>query len=214
MNVRNLLRRAAALAIVLLVLLVGGPAQAGDRVHQPLKRAYAGRVTTLAGVSAIGFGLTAMGVGHGLGVYDYRGPWWDKAAYDEAFRARSKASQPLFWTGVGIGASGVPVLATGVVVEAYGLRKVRRVSVVPGWLGLSFLSVAPGFLPLSPAITIGLASTGLACSFVQLALNASAEAKLDDDTHHQLYDRPHRPVIAVIPTLREGGGGVAVVGLF
>ena len=68
------LRRALRLVAVVVVLATAPSAHAKD----PYKRAYAGRVTTLAGAGAIGLGLTTMGLGRGLGVYDFHGPWWEK----------------------------------------------------------------------------------------------------------------------------------------
>lgn len=206
----TLRRLARVLAILCLAAILASPAHAKD----PLKRARAGRWTSIAALGGVGAGLTLVGVGGGLTTYSYTGPWWNKGRYDELFLERRPIGEGLMWSSIAVGAPSVLALSAGVLVESYGLRKVRRVSVAPGWLGVSLLTAGAALMWVPPAGATIMA-TGLALLVVQFHVNLEASKRLDDEIHERLYGRPSRKVaLSAAPLFLEKGAGLALVGVF
>lgn len=234
----SLHRWIATLAMILflfLFLVVGPAARADDapaaqagaeaagepvravRTHDLKPRSrlvFRGRALSYAGFGALGAGAVLAPLGAGLGAYAFHGDPFDKWRYDRVFEERRAASLPLEITGFTLLGAHVPMLMSGVLVEGYGLRRVTRLSVVPGWVGLSLILTGAIIVPFSP-VNIVVGSTimlgGYVCVLTQFGLNVRASRRLDPVIHDELY-RPRKAVsVGAIPLLFKGGGGAALV---
>ena len=74
--------------------------------------------------------------------YNFRGEWWEKAAYDRAFLRRAAAAPRMRIAAAVLGGTGIITMNIGVLAEGRALKQVAPLSLAPGWVSLGFLSLA------------------------------------------------------------------------
>lgn len=212
--------------IILALMFAGSaaptPAEAGDVAAQRAVRA--GRIVSDTGWGLLATGGVATGVGYGLTVYDYRGTWWDKYRYDEAYLRRERVGLVLGPAGLITMGTSVPLLMIGPAIEAVGLRQFVHITSTPGWVGLSVAGLGAtlsviGAAAWAPGFTVAgviVASLGFLTSIGQYAINVVVSKRLPASLREDLYKAPRKKkvTLAAAPTILEGGGGAALVGRF
>jgi hypothetical protein len=197
---------------------------ASPALADPEVNVRAGRGMAVAGWSAMGAGGLLLGVGEGLLVYNYDGPWEEKYRYDRRYEARSGAGLGFVVAGsIFLGAS-LPTLTTGTLLEAQGLHKLHGHVTAPGWTALGMFGVGAVLGGIGAAtdseplgITAGVfAGTGFTLIVTQFSLNAAASRRMDAAERRALY-RPKRAArmaaIGLAPQLGPTQG-VMLVGTF
>lgn len=183
-----------------------------------------GRLTSITGWAMMST-ATVMGLAAGASSeYHFNGAWYDKAAYDRVYEARSGAATEMGIAAASLGGLGLVLGISGTMVEMEALKKVGVMRNTVGMTGFTFLLVGAAGFSISPASPfVGLVAGGTATGigvillFAQFGLNVRAtQRKLTMDDYIDLYGRPKRPrsQATVVPNLVEGGGGLAVVGRF
>lgn len=219
MNTRTTIGRLARLlALVGLLWLAVPSAQAGDG----LRLARDGRLTTYAaaGIPALG-GVMAL-TGIPLRRYDLSNvAWYDKAEYDRRYQQRLVAADVLQFTGLGLGASHLPLLATGVMMEAHGLRRFTRGRhpITFGWVGTGLILGAGSAFPVAFAgpfgggTIAGVAIAGYVLLWVQHGQNVATVRHLPPTDQERFRKGDRRRVQAVAAPWFLGDGGGALVAL-
>lgn len=193
----------------------------GRRVPPQPIRLRDSRRAGWAGVGLLGTAAVLVPTAAALRIYDFDGPWFEKAAYDDAFLRRSGVSDAFYVTGISAGVAAVPTLLIAPLSEGVALQRVTDVKMWPGWVGLGlFLGGGASmgtiaFLgPGGAVIAGGIATVGLGFSIAQFALNVRATNRLPQAVQDALY-RPKRGVqLSFAPMPLEGGSGLALVGRF
>lgn len=110
----------------------------------------------------------------------------------------------------------------GTLAEAAGLHRLTGVSTAVGWTGLAMMSVAGsatvGILvggSSTAALVVGssLGGVGFILIIAQASINVRNGYAMGVSERLRVY-RPHRVAMTVTPTVREGGGGLALVGVW
>jgi hypothetical protein len=187
-------------------------------------RLRGGHMATLTGWAFLGSG-TIMGVGGGMmGLYDFNGPWYEKAAYDRVFNVRSKSSVPMIVIGSALGGAGVPLVITGVLLEMEGLKKLGLMRNTLGWAGFSVMMGGVAVVSLAALLGPGglvagaaVGGVGFILLAVQYGLNEMAARRIPEARRRALYGprgKTKKVRVTVAPVLRPKGGGLSVVGMF
>ncbi len=164
-------------------------------------------------------------LGHGLTVYDFRGPWDRKSAYDTVYQRRFDAGQGLRNSGIIAASLSVPFLLTGPLLEATTLNRLHKTPMVLGIVGVSLFGAGMshagmfGLFFSTPQLFAGaaLAGTGLFFCMAQLAVNIRVSKNLSEAERDRLYHPiKHSLRVAVAPNIdaRTGRAGLSVVGTF
>jgi len=205
---------------LLAVLLAWMPitARAGDG----LRLARDGRLTTYAswGIPAVG-GVAAL-TGIPLRRYDLSNvAWYDKAEYDRKYQRRLIAADVLQFGGLGLGAAHLPLMATGVMMEAHGLRRFTRGRhpITFGWVGTGLILGAGSAFPVALAGPFGagalggVALAGYVLLWVQHGQNVATVKHLPPTDRERFRKGDRRKVQAVAAPwfLGDGGGGYLVL---
>lgn len=171
-----------------------------------------GRYTSYASFGALAVGAVLVPVGAGLGVYDFRGDWFDKWKYDEAYLKRSEAQTPVMIVGAAAASLHLPLLFSGVLLEGHALRRMAHHNTSIGWVGLGMfvgggaMLTAGIFTGVPPLLIMGGSGVvgGWACGFAQLARNMRTAKHLPDAAFDDLYRPKKRVQVTVAPWWHDG----------
>lgn len=192
----------------------------GRKIRATLRNS---RLVTITGWAFAGT-ATVMGLAAaGSSRYDFKGEWYEKAAYDRIYTARSSTSTGMGIAAAALGASGLVLAIGGTFGEMGALHHIGLMRTTVGWVGMSFLIAGSvglslgglGFVPLIAGGT--LAGVGLIVLAAQFGLNVRVtQKKLTPDQYIDLYGRPrrHKPQLTVAPTVLDQGAGLVLVGRF
>lgn len=185
---------------------------------------HRGRTLTYVGFATIGPGLALTTTSEWLKIYDFRGAWYDKHTYDEAYLKRSRVGTTMLPIGASFATLGATFVTLGPLIESYGLAKHIDIVRGPGIAGLVFFSLgaasAHAFAPfaLSMSLIVGGSSMlfGAILATVQHGINVRAEKRLSPKLRERLYHprKANKVQVAAAPTWSGSTAGVALVGVW
>lgn len=208
------------LRAVLLFWMFLAPAHATEPAERPIA-ILKGRRLLWAGTGMFAVAAPLMAISGGLTIYAPPRSIARKATYDRIYLSRFNAASYMGLPAGGLTGLSTLLVSLGGIIEARGLQEVTTLTAWPAILGLTLTSVGLtvgtlGSLGSTALIAIGggTAVLGATFSWVQMGLNNRAARALGPDRRRELYTPPEKVQVTVVPIWQEGGGGLAVVGLW
>jgi hypothetical protein len=197
------------------------------RPELPSRGIRDGRNTALAGFALISTGGLAAIPLLALSDYNFRGEWYDKAAYDAAYNARQHVILPVGLIAASLGGLSIPLIITGTLVEMEALKRHGMMRNTVGWVGFSLFIFSATLATFTPffgyaGVVVAVASgsvgaIGFGMILGQFGRNVRASRRLSHPRFREMYGptkRRAKVTVTVAPLTLKKGGGLALVGRF